>query len=333
MPLDLTSYTKYIGSMPKSNMVQFKRSYLMFAGIEELVESRPSDDVVHDYIASWVTASKASPDKISVGLAHMKPYLEYRGLDTCLPDIGQPINFPDMCSGVHPFVLVSFRRILQESDNPRNRLYLALASSGMHISEAVRLRRKDIHTDLARMRAIIPAESARNGTVRTVMFSTEVARKFNPYLRIMDDTDLVFGASRNPSTAIGMETKYLRRLLDSMGIGNADWRKAITIDAFRDFFISQVSRHDPNLAMYFSGQGNYPARYDRLTDSQRLDHYMEIEPSILLHCATDREKFMRRERANEGVLDDFAMENMELRRDNHAMKRELFRIASAESGR
>ena len=336
MPSDTTSYRKYIRSMSKSNMAQFKRSYRTFAGIEDLIKSRPNDDAVYDYIVSWVTGSKASADKISIDLVRMKSYLEYRGLDTSLPDIGQSMNFPNARGGLHPFTIISFRSILRESHAPRVRLYLALASSGMHISEAVRLRRKDIHTDMARLRAIIPAESARNGKARTVLFSTEVARKFASYLRIMDDTDLVFGASRNPSTAIGMENKYLRRLLNYMGIGpdvNICGHEVVTTDTFQKFFISQVSRYDTGLAMYFSGHDDYPARYDHLTDSQRLDHYMEFEPSILLHCERDREKDMRQERENEGVLDDLEMKNMELSRINRAMKRELSRIESAESGR
>ena len=336
MSSDTTSYRKYIRSMSKSNMAQFKRSYLTFAGIEDMIKSRPSDDAVYDYIVSWVTGSEASPDKISVDLVHMKSYLEYRGLDTSLPDIGQSMNYPNACSGLHPFTIISFRRILRESHNPATRLYLALASSGMHISEAVRLRRKDIHTDMARLRAIIPAKSARNGKARTVLFSTEVSRHLNQYLRIMDDTDLVFSASRNPSTAIGMENKYLRRLLNYMGIGpdvNIGERDVVTTDTFQKFFISQVSRHDPGLAMYFSGHDDYPARYDCLTDSQRLDHYMEFEPSILLHCETDMEKDMRQEMENEGVLDDLEMKNMELSRNNRAMERELSRMDSAESGR
>ena len=334
MPSDTTSYRKYIRSMSKSNMAQFKRSYRTFAGIEDLIKSRPSDDTVYDYIVSWVTDSKASADKISIDLVRMKSYLEYRRLDTSLPDIGQSMNFQDASGGLHPFTIISFRRILRESHNPGARLYLALASSGMHISEAVRLKRKDIHTDLARMRAIIPAKFAKNGKVRTVFFSTEVARHLNQYLRIMDDTDLVFGVCRNPNRAIRMETKYLRRLLNYMGIGpdvNIGEREVITTDTFQKFFISQVSRYDPGLAMYFSGHDNYPARYDCLTDSQRLEHYMEIEPSILLHCETDEEKGMRRERVNTDINNDLEMENMELRRINRAMRREMSRIKSDDS--
>ena len=322
--------------MSKSNRAQFKRSYLTFAGIEDMIKSRPSDDAVYDYIVSWITNLKASPDKIYVDLVWMKSYLEYRGLDTSLPDIGQSMNFQDASGGLHPFTIISFRRILRESHNPATRLYLALASSGMHISEAVRLKRKDIHTDMARLRAIIPAKSARNGKARTVLFSTEVSRYLNQYLRIMDDTDLVFGVCRNPNRAIRMETEYLRRLLNYMGIGpdvNIGERDVITTDTFQKFFISQVSRYDPGLAMYFSGHDNYPARYDGLTDSQRLDHYMDIEPSILLHSETDGEKDIRQEMENEGVLDDLEMKNMELSRNNRAMERELSRIESAESGR
>ena len=320
--------------MSKSKMVQFKRSYLTFAGIEDMIKSRPSDDAVYDYIVSWVTDLKASPDKIYVDLVWMKSYLEYRGLDTSLPDIEQSMNFQDASGGLHPFTIISFRRILREIPAPRARMYLALASSGMHISEAVRLKRKDIRTDLARMRAIIPAKFARNGKARMVFFSTEVSRHVNQYLRIMDDTDLVFGASRKPNMAIRMETEYLRRLLNYMGIGpdvNIGEREVVIIDTFQKFFISQVSRYDPGLAMYFSGHDNYPARYDCLTDSQRLEHYMEIEPSILLHCETDEEKGMRRERANTDINNDLEMENMELRRINRAMRRELSRIKSDDS--
>ena len=322
--------------MSKSNRAQFKRSYLTFAGIEDMIKSRPSDDAVHDYIVSWITNLKANPDKIYVDLVCMKSYLEYRGLDASLPDIGQSMNFPNACGGIHPFTIVSFRRILREIPTPRARMYLALASSGMHISEAVRLKRKDLRTDLARMMAIIPAKFARNGKARTVFFSTEVSRHVNQYLRIMDDTDLVFGASRKPNMAIKMETNYLRRLLNYMGIGpdvNIGEREVVTIDTFQKFFISQVSRYDPGLAMYFSGHDNYPARYDGLTDSQRLDRYMDIEPSILLHSETDEEKYMRRERKNDGALVDLEMKTMELRRNNRAMERELSRIDSAESGR
>lgn len=331
MPSDTTSYRKYIRSMSKSNRAQFKGSYLTFAGIEDMIKSRPSDDDVHDYIVSWITNLKASPDKIYVDLVWMKSYLEYRRLDTSLPDIGQSMNFQDASGCLHPFTIISFRRILRESHNPGARLHLALASSGMHVSEAVRLKRKDIHTDLARMRAIIPAKFAKNGKVRTVFFSIEVARHLNQYLRIMDDTDLVFGVCRNPNRAIRMETEYLRRLLNYMGIGpdlNICGHEVVTTDTFQKFFISQVSRYDPGFAMYFSGHDNYPARYDHLTDSQRLDHYMEFEPSILLHSETDREKNMRYEMARIDINKDLKMETMELRRIKRAMKRELSRIAS-----
>ena len=317
-------------------MVQFKRSYLTFAGIEDMIKSHLSDDDVYDYIVSWITNLKASPDKIYVDLVWMKSYLEYRGLDTSLPDIEQSMNFQDASGGLHPFTIISFRRILREIPAPRAIMYLALTSSGMHISEAVRLKRKDLRTDLARMRAIIPAKFARNGKARTVFFSTEVSRHVNQYLRIMDDTDLVFGASRKPNMAIRMETEYLRRLLNYMGIGpdvNIGEREVVTTDTFQKFFISQVSRHDPGLAMYFSGHDNYPARYDHLTDSQRLDRYMDIEPSILLHSETDEEKYKRRERENDGALVDLEMKSMELSRNNRAMERELSRIDSAESGR
>ena len=118
MPSDTTSYRKYIRSMSKSNMAQFKRSYRTFAGIEDLIKSRPSDDTVYDYIVSWVTDSKASADKISIDLVRMKSYLEYRRLDTSLPDIGQSMNFQDASGGLHPFTIISFRRILRESHVP-----------------------------------------------------------------------------------------------------------------------------------------------------------------------------------------------------------------------
>ncbi len=58
----------------------------------------------------------------------------------------------------------------------------------------------------------------------------------------------------------------------------------ITTHSFRAFFITKVSRHDPNLAKYFAGQEQSRdlLMYDRLTVDEKLENYIKFEPDLLI---------------------------------------------------
>ena len=58
---------------------------------------------------------------------------------------------------MRPLELDTFRKILKACSAKREMLYLAQSSSGMRVGEMVQLRKKDIHTDTARLMVKIPA--------------------------------------------------------------------------------------------------------------------------------------------------------------------------------
>ena len=58
---------------------------------------------------------------------------------------------------------------------------------------------------------------------------------------------------------------------------------------FRAWFITKISRHDPNLAKKWSGQKGYMLQYDRLTLDEQLDKYLEFEKDLIID-STERQK-------------------------------------------
>ena len=83
---------------------------------------------------------------------------------------------------------------------------------------------------------------------------------------------------------------HLARTLARAGLDQkyeTNGRNMISTHSFRAFFITRVSRHDPNLAKYFAGQKGYLMQYDRLSDEEKLEYYIKFEPSLLVCEQTD----------------------------------------------
>ena len=80
--------------------------------------------------------------------------------------------------------------MLKACSAKREMLYLAQSSSGMRIGEMVQLRKKDIHTDTARLMVKIPAAFTKTGVARTTFFSAEAAKLVAPRLKKIGDLDL-----------------------------------------------------------------------------------------------------------------------------------------------
>jgi len=56
----------------------------------------------------------------------------------------------------------------------------------------------------------------------------------------------------------------------------------INTHSFRAYFITKVSRHDPNIAKMFAGQKIYMGQYDRLTAEEKLEKYIEFESDLYI---------------------------------------------------
>ena len=280
----METYREHIGVKSASSKSIFESAYKAFIGIEELIDTRQNMEQVYDYLQANINGLKVksmSPVTIKTYFSVIKQYLHYRGIKLDPMDIRQSLNFPKkQVEELRPLELGTFRKILKACSAKREMLYLAQSSSGMRIGEMVQLRKKDIHTDMARLMVKIPAAFTKTGVARTTFFSAEAAQLVSPRLKKIGDSDLVFSIHNDPKGNVSLESKYLDDIQKKMGISDkyeTNGRNVITTHSFRAFFITKVSRKDPNLAKYFSGQKGYLLQYDRLTDAEKLAHYMGFE--------------------------------------------------------
>ncbi len=145
---------------------------------------------------------------------------------------------------------------------------------------------------MTRQRIIVnvPAKITKTRKSRVTFFSKEVQVLLIPKLRKLDDDDKVFSFSNVKLRNIGDSYQQaIIRYLKKTGLTQkySAGRYKITTHSFRAFFITKVSRHDPNLAKYFAGQEQSRdlLMYDRLTLDEKLENYIEFESDLLI-CDT-----------------------------------------------
>ena len=245
----METYREHIGVKSASSKSIFESAYKAFIGIEELIDTRQNMEQVYDYLQANINGLKVknmSPVTIKTYFSVIKQYLHYRGIKLDPMDIRQSLNFPKkQVEELRPLELGTFRKILKTCSAKREMLYLAQSSSGMRIGEMVQLRKKDIHTDTARLMVKIPAAFTKTGVARTTFFSAEAAKLVIPRLKKIGDSDLVFSIHNDPKGNVSLESKYLDDLQKKMGISDkyeTNGRNVITTHSFRAFFITKVSR-------------------------------------------------------------------------------------------
>ena len=322
-----------------STKTAFETAYRSFAGIDDMIDSHTSDEQVYDYLQARINAMQArkmSPITIDTYFGHIKQYLHYRGIKLDSTDIKQCLNFPKkQVEEMRPLELDTFRKILKTCSAKREMLYLAQSSSGMRIGEMVQLRKKDIHTDTARLMVKIPAAFSKTRVARTTFFSAEAAKLVIPRLKRIGDSDLVFGTNNKVQTNVGCEVRYLSGLQKKMGISDkyeTNGRNVITTHSLRAFFITKVSRQDPNMAKYFAGQKGYLLQYDRQTDAEKLENYMKFEPLLLVSDkARDQERIRELEQEN-ARMRKFENKNKDLKREVKDLKGEVKDLKRGNKG-
>ena len=212
----METYREHIGVKSASSKSIFESAYKAFIGIEELIDTRQNMEQVYDYLQANINGLKVknmSPVTIKTYFSVIKQYLHYRGIKLDPMDIRQSLNFPKkQVEELRPLKLGTFQKMLKACSAKREMLYLAQSSSGMRIGEMVQLRKKDIHTDMARLMVKIPAAFTKTGVARTTFFSAEAAKLVAPRLKKIGDSDS--GVRHSSNNAKGnvsarCEAKYL----------------------------------------------------------------------------------------------------------------------------
>ena len=86
----------------------------------------------------------------------------------------------------------------------------------------------------------------------------------------------MFGTNENWEQARDTEIQNIRNLTTVLGL------EGITTHSFRAYMITRLSRKDPNFAKLLAGQKGYLLQYDRMSESEKLEKYLELENELLI---------------------------------------------------
>ena len=106
------------------------------------------------------------------------------------------------------------------------------------------------------------------------------------YLDDLDSEGYVFSNSKIASRTRA-EQMALSAALEKLGYNDkysSNGVYKITSHSFRAYFFTKAARtHDENYAHKLTGHGGYLPQYDRLTDDEKLELYMQLEPELLVY--------------------------------------------------
>ncbi len=261
---------------------KFNRS--MDEVIKELKVS--SEDEVFDTLQMWINSNKNTASTVRTQFSYLNNYLHFRGIKLDTKDIQRNLTFPSKIREERfPLELEHIRKIFTVTGFNKKLLYLCQISSGMRMGELLQIRKRDLEFD-KRIIIHIPAKVAKFNKARTTFFSIEAQNLLIPRLKKMTDADFLFPhRTTKIDSSRNVESQNLVKYLEKVGLDmryeSTGYHK-ITTHSFRSYFITKISRHDPNFAKFLAGQEGYLLQYDRMTTKQKLDKYLELEPELLV---------------------------------------------------
>jgi len=262
-----------------------------------------TEDTLWDTLQQWINYnSDKNPSTVKHWFSVIKKYLHHRGVKLNPDDIKENLDFPrKMTEDPHPLQLSEINKMLLASNYKKKVLYLCQISSGMRIGELVQLRKKHIVFGKKRIMVKIPSHIAKFNKARTTFFSIEAQKLLMPILRKKHEDELIFGSNDDMRKAEVNEMQTLKRTLQKVGLyqkNESNGRGTITSHSFRAYFITKLSRHDPNFAKKLAGQKGYLLQYDRLSDDEKLEMYLKFESDLIL----DDSKFIKNENEQQKSL-------------------------------
>jgi len=293
------SYLEKISVKAVSTRRNFNATYQSFEkfcqekydrSAEEIIQEIPHEkDSEYDILQAWINWLSKSiiPSTIHTRFSSLMGYFHYRGIKMYKEDVRQNISLPRIPKEEkHPLSLEEIRKIIGEANFKKKALYLTLLSSGMRVGETVQLKKKHFDTSEKRFMIKIPANLTKTKQARTVFISKEASSAIRPLLKRIEDNDGVFSKNENPHYAVCAEEMTFKRILNNVGLVESyesSRTNKITMHSFRAYFFTKATRkHGENYSHMMLGHGGYLMQYDRLTDDEKLEMYIELEPDLLI---------------------------------------------------
>lgn len=299
----LESYLEKITVMAKSTQDGFKKAYKNFntftksqykgSDAEQIIQEllalkgEKRELAAYNCLQTWINYNEKtlSPSSIMGYFSNISKYHYYRGIKLTPQDIKENLTFPrKLQQDPHPLTLEEIRKIMSVTSYKRQSIYLAMTSSGMRIGEVIRIRKKDLDLTGDRVKVNIPAGITKTKRSRITFLSQEASKHLR--LSELDDNDFVWGTSKKFDTNRALEEMMFRKYLYTVGLTEKDEETGllkINLHSFRAYFFTRAAKiHDEGYAHAMTGHGAYLAVYNRLSDGDKLERYLELESELLV---------------------------------------------------
>lgn len=233
---------------------------------------------------------KHEDSKASTSVAYYQTaveYFAYHQLRINHYNLRRDITLPEDPKNMkYAVTLPEIRKLIDHSKPKRKALYTVLISSGMRIGETLGLKKRDFDFSQERIRITIPAKITKKNTERQTYISKEAEHYLLPIIKRMNQDDLVFSTNKDIRKSVNNEILnfwHLRKKTElDTKYENSTIHK-ITLHSFRAFFETQASNtHGLEYAHALIGHSGYLEQYYRLSDEDRLEKYIELEPKITI---------------------------------------------------
>lgn len=242
------------------------------------------------------------------------------------------------------------RRILSHMDTKGKSLFLVLASSGMRIGEALKLKVEDVDLSSEPPRINIRGEYTKTGNPRIAFISIEAKESLEEWLKIRNEA---------LNSAIGRSVRYGKRAEDSRiwpfepNTAYFIWRNSIKKARFdkrfqynnnlerykvhphvlRKFFRTRMATVIPvDVTEALMGHEGYLTEvYRRYTFEDLAKFYKQGEHTLLIFTTEETKKLREDQAKLQSLVNGLTAENLELKAKVNGLEREMAELKSSVS--
>jgi integrase len=263
--------------------------------IEDLVlvskgESNQIEDLLQEYISHGFKNNP--PKSIRVHYSILTRYLKYRGVTLDRESLKTVLVFPRIAyEELVPMDREIIRKFVDYASPIEKAKILVQASSGLRNQEVCGLTKKDIQTDTIRWTIHVNTKIAKFKKARITFISNEAKRFLKPILEKLNPDDRIFvHNTKSLNNLKAQECQKFARLRVKVGLTEkyeSSNRSKYTTHSLRSFFVTQAEKKHEGYGHALAGHERYMAQYERFSVDEKLNFYLEIEPSLSIYDNVD----------------------------------------------
>jgi len=281
------------------NFTRFCESEYKHSLDEVISEFKKHDElVIFNTLQEWYNSGDLAYNTKKTYFNQIRSYLYYMGFKITPQDVKHNIKMPKKPKEEkYPLQLSEIHKILGELEYKDKVETICQLSSLIRRGELLQLKKKHLILVGQRYMVKIPTSIAKFAKARTTFFSIEASKMLGIILKKLDDDDVIFGTHEQPEYSYTNAAQKLRSKLDKLGLGmryETTNEYKINTHSFRAYGRTKLSRRDRDFSMLLAGQEGYDLKYDRLTDEEKLDLYIELEPDLLIYDLTRKDEQIKK---------------------------------------